>query len=224
MPRKTPSPVLLSMAALAASTLLASPARGDDTPPAVQQRLQAALALPDARLTVRSYRPTSAAAACAVDDAAVDKQIDGSGRYPVKVQGRGCSGWAWADVVVKADVLVTTRSLRPGERLAGATTRVEREIRAGRQPLTASAGDDGLAQARTTRPLGRGQVVERSHVQEAGAATTGPVKVVIRAGDLTITQTGRLVSCGRGRACAVMPSGKHLEGTLTGGQLFVETP
>jgi flagella basal body P-ring formation protein FlgA len=223
MTRTTSSGLLMSLAALAASAVPAT-ARGGDTPPAVQQRLEAALALPDARLTVRSYRPTSAAAACAVDDAAVDKQIDGSGRYPVKVQGRGCSGWAWADVVVKADVLVTTRALRPGERLAGATTRVEREIRAGRQPLAASAADDGLAQARTTRPLGRGQVVERSHVQEAGAATAGPVKVVIRAGDLTITQTGRLVSCGRGRACAVMPSGKHLEGTLTGGQLFVEAP
>jgi flagella basal body P-ring formation protein FlgA len=220
MPGKLTPPLLLSLAALAAA---AAPARAGDTPAAVQHGLEAALVIPGARLTVRSYRPTAAAAGCAISEATVDKPIEASGRYPVKVNGRGCGGWAWADVVVKADVLVTTRPVRPGESLDGATTRVERELRPGREP--ASGADAGeLARARATRPLGRGQLVERSHVEAAGAAAGSPVKVIIRAGDLTITQTGRLVACGRGRSCAVVPSGKRLEGTLADGQLLVEAP
>jgi flagella basal body P-ring formation protein FlgA len=212
--------VLSLGAALAA---LATPAAAGETPAAVQHGLEAALVVPGARLTVRSYRATGAAAGCAVSDATVDKPIEASGRYPVKVSGPGCGGWAWAEVVVKADVLVTTRAVRPGESLEGATTRVERELRAGRQP--AASPDAGeLVRARATRPLGRGQVVERSHLEAAGAAAGSPVKVIIRAGDLTITQTGRLVPCGRGRSCAVVPSGKRLEGTLVDGQLLVETP
>ena len=50
------------------------------------------------------------------------------------------------------------------------------------------------------------------------------MKVSVRAGTLSIAQTGRIVSCGRGRTCAVMPSGKHVEGQIVEGQLIVEAP
>jgi hypothetical protein len=203
--------------------LRAGTAAAGEVPAPVADALQAALVVPGGRLSVRSYRAPGAQGGdgCTVSEANVDKPIEGSGRYPVRVTGRGCSGWAWAEVVVKADVLVTTRPLRPGDSLQSATTQVEREIRAGRQPLTA-AGDIG--QARAARPLQRGQRVERSHVEAAGAAAGATVKVVIRAGDLYIAQSGRVVPCGRGRTCAVMPSGKHVEGALVDGQLMVEAP
>jgi hypothetical protein len=35
---------------------------------------------------------------------------------------------------------------------------------------------------------------------------------------------GRLVPCSRGVACAVVPTGKHVEGRLEDGTLIVETP
>jgi hypothetical protein len=67
-------------------------------------------------------------------------------------------------------------------------------------------------------------------IARAGAATTAEpaagtaVRVVVRVGDLTITELGRLIPCQRDVACAVVPSGKHVEGRLDGETLLVEVP
>jgi len=50
------------------------------------------------------------------------------------------------------------------------------------------------------------------------------VKVLVRNGALAIETVGRLVACGAGRACAVLASGKHVEGQLADGRLIVEVP
>jgi hypothetical protein len=39
-----------------------------------------------------------------------------------------------------------------------------------------------------------------------------------------VTQFGRSVACGAGRSCAVLPSGKHVEGTIENDTLMVQIP
>jgi hypothetical protein len=100
-----------------------------------------AVALPGAgaRLEVTSYRQAGNVN-CAVTEARVERPVEGSGRYPVKVSGQGCQGWAWAEVKVHASVLVTTRAVRAGESLQGAVAEQEREVRHGRQPAASVTG------------------------------------------------------------------------------------
>ena len=190
---------------------------GQPLPAAVDQALATALAVPGARLDVRSYQPASSVN-CPVTQASLEQVVEGSGRYPVKVSGRGCAGWAWVELKVFANVLVTTRAVRAGENLEGAAVSQDREVRPGRQPAANVTG------AKAARPLTRGQLIEKEHVEQAGPPVGAPVKVIVRAGALSIAQNGRIVSCGRGRTCAVMPSGKHVEGLIVEGQLIVEAP
>jgi hypothetical protein len=46
----------------------------------------------------------------------------------------------------------------------------------------------------------------------------------MRAGALSVEQSGRAVPCPRGRACAVLPSGRRVEGRLEDGRILVELP
>jgi hypothetical protein len=50
------------------------------------------------------------------------------------------------------------------------------------------------------------------------------VEVVVRAGDLEITREARAVPCVRGRACALLPGGRRVEGRLLDGRILVEVP
>ena len=214
---------LLSLAlALMGTTAPALAAPSDETtadvPPPVAAALESALVVPGGRMTVRSFKPTAAAGAtCNVREASLERPIEGSGRFPVKVSGRGCTGWAWAEVKVYAAVLVTTRPVRAGDSLEGAVAEEERELR---PPLREVATD--VKGSRASRALGRGQIVDRSHLEAAGAAPGSTIKIVVRTGALQVVQTGRVVPCGRGRTCAVVPSGKHVEGEIVDGRLIVE--
>jgi flagella basal body P-ring formation protein FlgA len=202
---------------LCAAAPAAARETGQPLPPAVDQALASALAVPGARVDVRTYQPAGAVT-CPVTRASVERAVEGSGRYPVKVSGQGCAGWAWVELKVFASVLVTTRAVRAGENLEGAAVTQDREVRPGRQPAANVTG------AKASRPLTRGQLIEKDHLEQAGMAAGSPVKVTVRAGTLSIAQTGRIVSCGRGRTCAVMPSGKHVEGQIVEGRLIVEAP
>jgi flagella basal body P-ring formation protein FlgA len=128
--------------------------------------------------------------------------------------------WGWATVRVFAPVMVTTRAVRAGEVLAGAAKEMEKELRPGRAP----ARPEEITAAKAARALSPGQLIEAAHVEHTGPAAGLPIRVVVRSGALAITQTGRVVSCGRGRTCAVLPSGKHVEGTLANDVLEVELP
>jgi hypothetical protein len=207
----------LVLASAAPAALARETTSSQPLPPAVDQALAGALAVPGARVDVRSYLPAGGVT-CPVTQASIDRPVEGSGRYPVKVSGQGCTGWAWVELKVFASVLVTTRAVRAGEILDGATTSQDRELRPGRQPAGNVTG------AKAARPLTRGQLVEKDHLELAALPNGSPVKVIVRAGSLSIAQNGRIVSCGRGRTCAVMPSGKHLEGQIVEGQLIVEAP
>jgi hypothetical protein len=50
------------------------------------------------------------------------------------------------------------------------------------------------------------------------------VRIVVRTGALTVEQLGRIVPCSRDAVCAVLPSGRHVEGRLEDGRLIVDLP
>ena len=153
---------------------------------------------------------------CVATAASVERAITGSGRYAVKLTGKGCDAWGWVNLRLYAPAFVTTRAVRAGEPLEGAVKESEKEVRSGRAPAQVGAG------AKAGRHLGAGQLIEATHL-DAGAPGTGEsIKVVVQAGALSVSQNGRAVPCGRGRVCAVLPSGKHVEGRLEAGVLVVE--
>jgi len=187
-----------------------------DIPVVARQALESRLTMPEARLMVVSWRP--AGRPCVAQRAEVGKPISGSGRYAVKLSGARCSAWAWAEIEVLAKAYVTTRAVGEGELLEGAVSEIEKEVRPGRQPARVVRG------ARAGRALAKGQVLEAAHLESAAPEAGESIEVVVLVGDLRIVQTGRVVGCGRNKACALMPSGKHVEGQLVEGRLLVEAP
>jgi len=191
-------------------------------PPPVAQALDRAVPLPGARVEVTDYRP-DLPGGCALSRAEVPAPVTGSGRVAVRLSGTlpggaPCDGWAWARVRLLASVLVASRPLNAGEPLTGAVGSQEREITSGRSPLARLPAD-----AVAGRALAAGQVLEERDLR-SGPAPGEPVTVVIRLGSLRVEQPGRSVPCVRGRACALMPSGKRVEGAWQGGRIVVESP
>jgi hypothetical protein len=201
--------------ALGAAAPPAAAEAADGTPPVVVQAVTEALALPGARALIRGYQPASA---CLAAEARLERPIEGSGRYAVRLRGPSCQGWAWVKVEVRAPVSVTTRTVDRGEPLDQAVAIEEREVRTARAPARVAAG------ARASRRLARGQIVEASHLVAPGGAVGAAVKVVVKVGALKVGQSGRVVSCAGGRTCAVLPSGKHVTGDLIDGELVVDAP
>jgi len=113
---------------------------------------------------------------------------------------------------------VATRAIRAGDAFAGAIATAEREILPGRQPATSLDG------AIAERTVGPGQMIEAGMAQAPGLHPGQAVKVVLVAGALSIEQTGRAVACGRNHNCAVLSSGRHVDGALVDGHLLVEMP
>ena len=153
--------------------------------------------------------------------------IDGSGRVAVKLtgslpNGAACDVWAWARVKIFAKVQVTRRAVRAGEALAPVALTEEREIKAGHPPaIWETVVADGAV---ADRSLGAGQLIEADAIRAPGLRAGETVKVLIVSGALAIEQIGHAVPCARGRTCAVLPSGKHIEGTLVDGRLMVQMP
>jgi hypothetical protein len=220
--RRTTMAILAIVASWAALVLGAAVAHAEtpaaDLPPAVADALQASLAqaLPEGRLEVVGWKASGAS--CVPASATVSSAVAGSGRYAVKVQGDGCGAWGWATVRVFAPAFITTRSVRLGEPLDGAVKSVDQEVRPGRVPAPVNPG------SKAARALTSGQLVEASHLEATGPKPGSTVKVMVHAGSLSISQYGRAISCGRGRICAVLPSGKHVEGELEGDVLQVVLP
>lgn len=212
---------------LATATLAPVMARATDAPPsrALVEALSSALTIPGARADVVSLEQTGGD--CRTDGphmrVEAPRPIDGSGRVALKLTGvraggRSCEVWAWARIKVFADVPVARRAVRAGEVLADAVRTEEREIKPGHVPAILTT--TSVAE----RSVGVGQMIEAEAVRAPGPRPGELVKVLILSGALAVEQTGRVVPCGRGRVCAVLPSGKHLEGTFQDGRLKVELP
>lgn len=206
--------------ALAIALTLASSTAAAAVPRAVEEALSRSLVPPATRVALIDYRPTLATG-CVLVRAELARPVAGSGRIPVRLAGRDadgapCLGWAWTEVRVFGPRLVTTRALREGERLAGAVRQEEREIVPGRPAVTALE-----AEATAAHPLAAGVEVEPGHLR-VGPRPGDAVTVVVRLGSLAVEQPGRSVPCSRGRACAVLPSGRRVAGTFHDGRLQVE--
>jgi hypothetical protein len=218
--------VVAAIATFSPASCAASAARADDdVSTIVRGALESASSLPGARVELVSMeRRPDACAVGAEPRAEVPQPVDGSGKFAVKLVGTRsggaapCQAWVWARVRVFATVSVATRTIRAGEPFAGATNTDEREIRPGRLPATALEG------ATAERTVGVGQMVEADVVRQPGLRPGDPVKVVIVAGAMSIEQTGRAVACARNHNCAVLPSGRHVDGALVAGRLLVEMP
>jgi hypothetical protein len=50
------------------------------------------------------------------------------------------------------------------------------------------------------------------------------VEVELKVGEVTLTFSGRLVPCTRGRRCVQLPGGRRLTGTLQGDRFVAEAP
>jgi flagella basal body P-ring formation protein FlgA len=226
-------PLSLCLGGLAATS---AAARSPSSPPppasplvvGARAAIEAALTVPAARVEILGLDHQSADCQPAGVRAGspmkfeVPNPVDGSGRVAVKLSGVRASGaecplWLWAQVRIMAEVPVARRSLRAGEPLADAVTFEEREIHPGHSPATISAG------CVADRFVGAGQVVESAAVRAPGLRTGEPVKVVLVSGALQAEQDGRAIPCGRGQ-CAVLPSGKHVQGTVVDGRLVVRLP
>jgi len=197
---------------------------------AVAAALAAASTVPDARVELLAIeRPRSACAASANPERVeVSRPVDGSARLAVKLIGpaRGaappCETWAWARFRLLAPVPVAVRAVRAGEPLAGATRSSDREIKVGHAPADLASLESRGATA--DRALATGQIVESDMVRAPGPRPGEPVKVVLIAGALAIEQTGRAVPCARNHNCAVLPSGRHVDGAFVDGRLLVQMP
>jgi flagella basal body P-ring formation protein FlgA len=181
-----------------------------------------ALAVPGGRaevLALEAPRPRG----CAASAAELAQPLAASGRVAVRLRGADgggapCEAWAWARVRVTAPALVAARDVAEGEALDGALRLEEREVAAGRAPVAALP-----AAATAARRIAAGTSLDPAHLR-VGPAPGEPLPVVVRLGGLTVEQPGRAVACGRGRACAVLPSGRRVEGALEAGRLIVEVP
>jgi len=190
--------------------------------PMLEDAVQAAVTIDEARARVKvvSLRMPHG---CKAESARIERPVSASGSLTVKLQGstkRGepCEGWVRASVSLTAPVMVTTRVVRTGESLDSATTVQWQEIRAGAQPAAPVAG--GIA----ARTMMSGQVVDASSVRSNKPSAGSQVRVSIRMGALSVEQIGRLVECGNTHFCAVLPSGKRVEGALENDRLVVMVP
>ena len=195
---------------------------------AVGAALGAASTVPDARIEGLSVdRPRNACGAALPERVEIPRAVDGSARLAVKLIGpaRGtappCETWGWARFRLRAPVPVAVRAVRVGESLAGATRLDQREIKVGHPPADLASLEAG---ATADRALAPGQLVETDMVRAPGPRPGDPVKVVLVAGGLAIEQTGRAVPCARNHNCAVLPSGKHVDGAFADGRLLVQMP
>lgn len=195
----------------------AAPVAQEILPREVSESLTHALAIPGARIVPITW---SAPTHCRIQNAGVAHAIDGSGRVAIKFSGRGCSGWGWVHLEVWAETAVTTRAVRVGEVLdTSSFAMIDQEVRPGRMPFVPPDG------AVAVRVLPAGTTIHAADVSTSAVVAGDPVKIVVAAGAVAIETQGRRVSCARSRACAVLSTGRHVEGHMDdSGRLIVEVP
>lgn len=208
------------MAALPAIALLlaALPAQ---PAPAVAEALRGALAVPGARLEVEGCSAVLPPGCEAVDAVSL-RPVVASGQAPIRLRGRSggqpCEATGWARVRVYTRALLASRAVAEGEPLAPATAAGEVELTAGHRPLAELP--PGAAAA---RPIAAGSPIEPGLVR-SGPRPGDPVTVRLQVGDVLVEQAARALPCARGRGCALLPSGRRVEGKLDGARVIVELP
>jgi hypothetical protein len=184
--------------------------------------VETALALHGARAEVLELTG-STPGGCALTRADAPRQVAASGRVALHAFGKAaddtpCDAWVWARVRVVAPSLVTAWAVLEGAPLEGAVVSVDREVAPGRPPL-AALPEGAVA----CRALPAGAPLDPT-LFRVGARPGEPVAVVLRAGALRVEQRGQAVACRRGRACALLPTGRRVEGAWHDGRIFLEPP
>jgi hypothetical protein len=206
--------VVSLLALLAASA--SAPAAGAILPSEVSETLTRSLTIPGGRIVPLAW---STSDNCRIRTASIPRAIQGSGRIAVKFAGTNCTGWGWVRLEVWAETAVTTRAIRAGESMATAIALVEKEMKPGHMPFIPP---DGSVAARM---LPAGTSVSQGDVSRSAVVAGDRVKIVVMSGILAIETQGRRVACPANRACAVLPSGKRVEGHMDDtGRLIVEVP
>ena len=120
---------------------------------------------------------------------------------------------------VWAQAAVTTRAVRAGETLDSSFAVIEHEVKQGHVPYLPPDG------AVAIRSLSAGTVVSPADVGKSTVVAGDPINILVVSGVLAVEAHGRRIPCGQSRACAVLASGKHLEGRMDdSGRLIVEVP
>jgi hypothetical protein len=186
-------------------------------PQEVSEALSQALTIPDARIVPTGWE-ARVPAGCRVERASLSGSVTGSSRLPVKLHGPACMGWGWVRFEVWAPAATLRRPVRAGEPLQPAVAISDREIKLGR------AGFLPPDSATAARDLPAGTVLAPEHVAGASLASGETVKVLVLHGGLVVETQGRALGCGPGKTCAILSSGRHVEGRFQDGHLLVELP
>lgn len=176
---------------------------------------------PGARATVVEYRPTLPSG-CEATSAVALASPDLGGRLMLKLAGTSgggvtCDGFATARAQLVGPVYVVTKAVARGAPLADAVVLEERPL----QGLP-SRVNDLTPGAIAAQPLPPGTVLETRHVAATGPKAGDKITMVLKSGAITLVQEGRLAPCISGRSCAVLPTGRRVEGQLVDGRLVVE--
>jgi len=190
--------------------------------PTPDAAVRAALAPRGAEAEVRGVR-TVANARCPAAEWEAMRPVDGSGQVPLRFTGRDggglpCEGFAWAEVRVTAPALRLARDVAPGDPLDGAVEPATAELLPARRAVAALPhGAVAARRLRAGAPLLAADL-------RVGPRPGDAVVVLVRAGALELEQPGRAVPCVQGRACALLPGGRRVEGRLEAGRIVVEVP
>jgi hypothetical protein len=176
--------------------------------PSLESALRSAVSRPGARVELTSW---SAPSGCRGEF--LPASFDSSGRVPVRVRGRACQAWGWANVRVYVPTAVLTRDVKANEAVDGAWVVHENEPK-GEALAHVPAG------ATATRWLRKGQQVGPADVR-VGPKPGTPVNVKLRFGALSLEQRGTIVACAGEEICAALPSGKKVAGVFSDGTLLV---
>jgi hypothetical protein len=198
------------MMMLAAATIALT-----NIPAPVTEAVQKAAAVPGATVTLSAYR--AAPASCVATEARVERPYFVSGEVMARFTGtdaRGvCNGAAMVHATVRAELWVAAKSARAGEPIEA--IRAEREVRT--EPLLE------LPQgARAAKAIAAGSIIDANTLQDAAGPSGSHIQIELRDGSLRIATAGRVTPCSRGKSCAVLESGKHVEGLVQDGVLVVE--
>jgi hypothetical protein len=183
--------------------------------------VEAAVSAPDARAELVGIE--GAPARCLVSSAEVPQPIRASGRASLRLRGRdaagqACDAWAWARVRVSGPSLVTSRAISEGEPLLDGVKTEQRELEPGR---------DALAElpegARAAKALASGTPLNQALIR-VGPLPGEAVSVSLQLGALRVDEVARATPCRAGRACAILPSGRRVEGIWHDGRIVIESP
>lgn len=208
-----PAPLLAPLMLLGAATALA------EAPPFVADAV--ARTSPGARATVTEYRPTLPPG-CEATSAVALASPDLAGRLMLRLSGTSggglvCDGFATARAQLVGPVYVVTKPVARGAPLADAVTLEDRPVHG-----LPSRVNNLTTGATAAQPLPPGTVLEARHVATQGPKAGDKVTVVLKSGAITLVQEARLAPCIPGRSCAVLPTGRRVEGQLVEGRLVVE--